>query len=157
MQPTCIKTALLSALVDNELDGKKKDELLAHVDNCLACQKELTALKAADRAVKGIPDIEPSTSFNHEFWTKIDQIDQKRADSWYSWVFNRRALVGVGLTAGLAVGLYMGGFYPKHSVPINQEDLFMAENMEFLSDYDVVEHLELLEDWDAINDMKDNT
>ena len=158
MQPTCKKTPLLSALVDNELTGRQKDALLAHMENCPVCQKEIAALKQVDHLVREIPQIEPSTGFNHQFWTRAEQADRKKAGAWHAWLFNWRSMATAGLSAGLAVGLYLGIFYHgNNDVPINQEDLFMAENLEFLSDYEVLNHLELLEYWDAINAMKDHT
>ena len=158
MQTKCKKTSLLSALMDNELTGKPQDDLRAHVAQCVVCQTEMIALKTVDGAVKEISQIDPSPGFNHQFWSKIDEVHEKKAHPWGIWVLNWRSMVAAGLTAGLAIGLYMGIFYPgKNTIHVNQEDLFMAENLEFLSDYEVLQHLDLLEDWDAVNEMKDRT
>ena len=120
----------------------------------------MDALCQADRAVKQINEIAPSTGFNHRFWEKIEAIDakQEKRKFRHSWILSWRPLVSAGLAAGIAAGLYLGFFDAENDeIKITRDDLFMAENLEMLSDYEMFRHLDLLEDWEAINEIKDRT
>ena len=44
--------------------------------------------------------------------------------------------------------------YSHQGGKITPEEVFIAENMELLQDYDMIDQLDMLEQWKAIDNMK---
>ena len=45
----------------------------------------------------------------------------------------------------------------RNGQPVEREEVFMAEHIELLNEFELIQHLILLEDWETIKDMKENT
>ncbi|MEO0142474.1 MAG: anti-sigma factor [candidate division WOR-3 bacterium] len=62
---------LLSAYLDNELEGKDRRMLEAHLQVCTECKKEIERLRGVDEILKGQVIEEPSTDFVYNLNKKI--------------------------------------------------------------------------------------
>jgi hypothetical protein len=100
--------------------------------------------------------MEPSADFDRTFWRRIDELEEPgvRSDRFLFQIFGRWPALAAGLTAaGLAFLLIFTG----RGGDLTPEEVFIAQNMEFLQEYDMIEYLDILEQWDALESMKEST
>lgn len=154
MRKPCPNEILLSALMDGELSRDEAAAVRRHLDHCDTCRNQLAALTATDSMIQGMASIEPSPDFERLFWQKVARWEARRERRWWTrfWQPVWRPALAVCLTAGLVVAaIYAIG--PDRQV--SPADRFMADNIDFLNDYDVIQDLEILENWDALEAMKE--
>lgn len=149
MTSPCRQEQLLSAYLDGELPDAQADELKMHLAECPDCRRALEAFGRSDTLIRDLPSLEPSAQFDRTFWEKIETLESgSRYRLWAVYLFRgwRPLWVGAIATLAVAVMIYFGG-----RSPLSPEEVFIAEHMEFLKDYDVIGQLELLEHLDAID------
>ncbi|HVM54953.1 MAG TPA: zf-HC2 domain-containing protein [Acidimicrobiales bacterium] len=88
---------LLSALVDGELDVRDAEAVRVHVAGCAACRLELEEVRAARRAVRLLPAVEPPPAFLAELVAAPDVVALAPR--------RRRAAVLVNAAGSVAAGL----------------------------------------------------
>ena len=71
----------LSAYKDGELDGNLSEKVSLHLQNCVACRKELAELERVDSLVKGMPKLEIDESFFSQLIAGISTKQQDRLES----------------------------------------------------------------------------
>ncbi len=71
----------LSAYKDGELDGNLSEKVSLHLQNCVACRKELAELERVDSLVKGMPKLEIDESFFSQLIAGISTKQQDRPES----------------------------------------------------------------------------
>ncbi|MBU4318291.1 MAG: zf-HC2 domain-containing protein [Proteobacteria bacterium] len=156
----CIKEEDLSAFTDGELSGPKIQRVEEHLENCLECREKLAEMKASDGLFRSFAEVEPSADFDRSFWKKVRELDDTRGKArWFRlpWGLPRPVLAS-GFAAGFAVLLVFALVFNKEAgQPVEKEEVFMAEHMELLNEFELIQHLDLLEDWETIKDMKENT
>ena len=151
----CKAPRLLSAFLDGELDIAEADAVKRHLEGCVSCRQYLEALARSDGLVRKMPGLEPSAEFNRTFWQKVDQLEARpvrrfRIGNLFSgW----RPLLAGGV-AGLVAALFIAHGPPKALTP---EEMFIAENIEFLEDFELIRHLDMLESWEALEIMKEQS
>lgn len=150
----CDVEKLLSAFMDGELSEKEVQHVTAHLESCAACRDQLAQLSAADDLIQGLETIEPSADFDRTFWSKVDKLEARRQNRWWMGFLrpNWRPALATGLAAGLVVGVY---FFTNLDQGVSPEDRFVAENVEFLNDYELIRDLEILENWEALEAMEE--
>jgi hypothetical protein len=89
----------LSALLDGELTAAEAAEVRAHVDTCAECATELDDVRAARRAVRELPAVEPPATFLAELLAGDAVVPLGRRSARVPAVAN----IGVAVLAGLAV------------------------------------------------------
>jgi anti-sigma factor RsiW len=154
MVDSCSDESVLSAYLDNALGADEASWVAAHVQACPRCRRVLEGLRGADEAVRQLPAPEPSAEFERAFWNQVTTLEQKRAGpSWLkAWLGAWRPLTAAATAMLLAAGAYMTLHHRNQGR--SAEEVFIAENAEFLNDYDLICHLELLEAWDELNNME---
>lgn len=153
MSNPCPKEPLFSAYLDSELTDTQADELRKHLADCPGCRRVLESLGHADTLIRDLPPLSPSAAFDRTFWEKIETLEREsRYRLWARHIFTgwRPIWAGAIMAMVVAVLVYYGG-----NDPLSPEDVFIAEHMELLEDYDVIGQLEMLEQLDATEMMKD--
>lgn len=159
MKNLCIREPVLWAFLDNELPDSQALDVHRHLGTCSDCLKKLQDMKETYDLLENFPEVEPSSAFDRTFWQKIaDEGAHQKARNWKGFFpFSWRPVLTAGLAASMAVGLFFGIFQYRSHQSFSQEDIFMAENIELLSDYDLIRHLDLLEYWETIDGIEDHT
>ena len=154
MKDTCIKDHDLSAYLDQALTGQEVAALRAHLARCRACQQRLDALIQIDEAVRSLPGITPSADFDGAFWSKVGRIQTTptRLEQIKTFFAGWRPLLAASVAAML-IAATLVVFRHDPQAPTAGE-IFMAENMNLLNDFELIQNLDLLEDWEAIQEMK---
>ena len=156
MSQICRNGALLSAFLDGELDNAQMQQILKHLDSCSPCRERLAALVATDKMIQEADGIEPSADFERKFWRNVSELEQRQATfALKQWLQpGWRPAIAISLAAGIAFGIMMLTG-PKQDVSL--EEMFLADNIEFLEDYDIIRNLDILKNWDALEAMKERS
>ncbi len=154
MNNPCNQSKLLSVYLDGELSQVQSEALKAHLDVCPTCRRTLATLRDNDALIRDLPALEPSTDFDRTFWKKIDALEDEIRRPWLQHLFRGWRPVWAGAMAGLVVAVMI---YFKSADPMTPEEVFIAEHMEFLEEYDLIGQLEMLEHLEAIDAMKELT
>lgn len=153
MRNPCRQEPLLGSYLDGELTEDQTAALRMHIADCSGCRRTLEGLRQTDALVRDLPLLEPSKGFDRTFWEKIEALENKnRFRMWARNLFKGWRPVWAGAVAGLAVAvmIYVGG-----TDPLNPEEVYIAQHMEFLEDYDLIGRLDMLELFDATDAMKE--
>ncbi len=156
---------LIPLYLDQVLDSKENQLVAKHLTTCLACQKELNAIKRTWNLLEKWPDIKPSSTYVSEFWTKLssDAPWYKRVLDKFKQVFVKEGLAPVLVT--VCIILVVGVVIKKTSVVVpeseqamvslNPSELEMIENVELAENYDIVQDIDFLQDLDVIENCDD--
>jgi len=105
----------LSAYLDQELAGPKREELVAHLNHCEACRLVEQELRELDLSIGRLEDIEPVMGFTARVMADISESKQNSFTSpslVYALVFSFFLLVGI-LLAGLLMDPGTGPDYAE--------------------------------------------
>lgn len=155
MQNICGNNGLLSAYLDNELGDIERLQVSAHLETCAKCRKQLAALQAADAMILDSDTIEPSTTFERRFWGKVSALERRKQPTWKHWLQpGWRPAMAVGLTAGIVISaLILAG----HRNAPSLEEMIISENIELLTEYELIRHLDILENLDGLEAMQEHS
>ncbi|MGD9008837.1 MAG: zf-HC2 domain-containing protein [Desulfobacteraceae bacterium] len=155
MKKICGNDGLLSAYLDNELSDAERLQISGHLETCAKCRNQLAALQAADAMIRDADAIEPSATFDRSFWDKVASQERRKQPAWKQWLQpGWRPAMAVGLTAGIVMGLLI--FADNRKAP-SLEEMIISENIELLTEYDLIRHLDILENLDALEAMKERS
>lgn len=153
MSNPCQQATLLSAYLDGELSEAQTVEVKAHLADCPDCRRTVDTMRHTDTMIRDLAPLEPSAAFDRSFWTKVDAHDAKsRSRPWTRYLFGGWRPAWTGAMAGLAVAVLI---YFNAADPLSPEEVFIAEHMEFLEEYDLIGQLEMLEHLEATDAMKE--
>ncbi|MGD9367756.1 MAG: zf-HC2 domain-containing protein [Desulfobacteraceae bacterium] len=154
MTSPCKEEVLLSAYLDGELPGPQSDAVARHLESCPRCRQTLASLKHTDEMVRGLPPLEPSARFDRTFWQQVGTLEKRQKRyAWLRYLFSGwRPVLAGGLAGIVAVVIYISG-----NKALSPEEMFIAEHMELLEDFDMIGNLEMLEHWESIEAMRDQT
>jgi len=155
MSNPCQRSEQLSAYLDGALPQSQSDDVKAHLETCPECRKALEAFRSTDRLIRNLPALEPSADFDRTFWRKVDAMGKEgQPTTWFRQMLSGWRPVWAGALAGLAVAVVT---YFNTADPLTPEEVFIAEHMELLEEYDLIGQLEMLEHLDAFDAMKELT
>jgi anti-sigma factor RsiW len=155
---SCPKEEILSAFADQALSQARINQIRRHLQICPVCRNKLTALtqefQQMDAMICSLPEMDPSPGFDAVFWNKVAQVENQRGDlKWLKWFFcGWRPVFAAGVTAVLVTALWIVSSEYQTPTP---EEIFIADHMEMLGEFEIIERLDLLENWDAIQAMKE--
>jgi anti-sigma factor RsiW len=152
MQSNCRFEKYISPYIDGELGPQQTADIRVHLNSCTVCHALYRKYAGADERLRSLESIPVSSEFDRAFWRKADQQDQRRRRFGLGWGF--RPALAAAATLLLVAGLL---FLPSDTrkAGLSAEQVVIAENLDFFSDYEVVRHLDLLENWDEINEPAD--
>ena len=150
----CKDESLISALIDGELPQGLEEAICRHMEDCPKCRQRFEDLNKTDEMIRDMETMEPSADFERTFWRKVDALeDHKKVSSrLISLLTGRRPLLVAGAIAAFMAIFFI---YTVHHGRLTSEEIFIAQNMELLQDYDLIENLEMLEQWDIIEAMEE--
>jgi anti-sigma factor RsiW len=155
MKKICGNDGLLSAYLDNELGDAVRLQVSSHLETCAECRNQLAALQAADAMIRDSDAVEPSATFERSFWGKVSALERRKNPAWKQWLQpGWRPAVAVGLTAGIVMGLLI---LTGNGKAPSLEEMIISENIELLTEYDLIRHLDILENLDALEAMKERS
>lgn len=155
MKNICGNNGLLCAYLDNELDDAERLQISGHLETCAECRNQLAALQAADAMIRDADAIEPSTTFERSFWGKVSALEHRKKPAWKQWLQpGWRPAMAVGMTAGIVMGLLI--LVDTGKAP-SLEEMIISENIELLTEYELIRHLDILENLDALEAMKEQS
>jgi anti-sigma factor RsiW len=155
MKKICGNDGLLSAFLDNELGDDERRRVSDHLERCAQCRSQLAALQAADALIRDCDPIEPSAGFERSFRDKVSVLERRRQPAWKRWLQPAwRPAMAVGLTAGIVMGVLI--FTGNGKAP-SLEEMIISENIELLTEYDLIRHLEILENLEALEAMREQS
>jgi hypothetical protein len=115
----------------------------------------LAALQAADAMVRDCDTVEPSARFERSFRDKISALERRKKPAWKQWLQpGWRPAMAAGLTAGIVMGALI---LADHRKAPSLEEMIISENIELLTEYDLIRHLDILENLDALEAMKEQS
>ena len=147
---------MLSALLDRELSSTNEDAVRRHLETCLLCQKRVEALQRTDESIQSMAQIEPSADFDRTFWRRIDELEEQetRGTRIFFRICSRWPALAIGLIAVCLASLLI--YTGRVGENLTPEEVFIAQNMELLQDYNMIEHLDMLEQWDVLENMNES-
>jgi hypothetical protein len=107
----------LSSYLDNQLSGKTRNIIEAHLKDCKTCSEELARLKLVSERIKAWESPGPGADFELKVRNKIVQWELERGE-----VKMKRKLLPILIPSGVLVGvlvfvfvglLYRGGYYDQ--------------------------------------------
>lgn len=155
MKKICGNDGLLSAYLDNELLDTERLHVSKHLETCAKCRKQLAALQSADAMIRDSGDIMPSATFEQNFWGKVSALERQKQPAWKQWLQpGWRPAMAVGLTACIVMGALI--LTSSRKAP-SLEEMIISENIELLTEYELIRHLDILENLDALEAMKEQS
>lgn len=126
------------AYVDGRLKERERLEVEKHLAACAACRLRVKEFRAVSGLLEELPVIEPSEAFDLRVHARVAAEPTKQ--SWRAWfaLSPRVAFAAsVLLLATMWIGMHSG---PSQS-PIDQADIPVLENLDVLSNFDVLTEL----------------
>lgn len=157
MNKRCPKEQELSAYMDQALSHHGMARVRRHVENCAVCRDKVAALQQADEMIRLLPEFSPSAGFDTTFWSKVAWVDADRRKTFWPFSWMERFLLGWRpvLAAGLTAGVVAGFFLCIRPDPRPSfEEVFISDNLELFSEFELIEHLDLFENWKAIQSLE---
>ena len=102
----------LGAYLQQKLSSDELATIKQHVGECLICAHELENLRQADIALSHYPSIEPSRSFDARLFARLDELEIKSREKWFSWG---------RIMAGRPLCLESSGFDDDHSGHLDRD------------------------------------
>jgi len=102
----------LGAYLQQRLSADELASIKQHLGRCTICAHELDNLEQVDIALSHYPSIEPSLSFDARLFARLDELEIKNREKWFSWgrirLVDRYAwslVVLMIITAGIWIGI----------------------------------------------------
>lgn len=151
----CKEPYWLDLMVDGELSHQEAELVDGHLRNCPVCRQRLRQLQQADDFVRRLPEITPSAGFDRTFWQKVESLEDRKRHrgSWRHLFTGWRPILAAGM-AGLAAFVIIAIGHQSSSTP---EETFIAENIEFFDDFEVINNLDMLESWEVLEAMEERS
>ena len=116
----------LSALLDNELENKKRQEIEQHLAECSGCKREMKLLTQTWNALEVWEKIEPLDNFEARFWQRVREKELRQP------IFQRLLKIALPAPAMaliiIAIGL-LGGIYLGNILYLNETKVSTDESL----------------------------
>lgn len=145
----------LTAFVDQELPAARRAEVAQHLPGCAECRATETLLRGAVAQLSYLPEVPFSPALRRAVLTKVE--GPQTLGEHLGALLRRSPLLApaVGAAAAAALVAVVVGA-PRHPEPrLDEPDsLYLAQNMEMLSDYEVV-GLDQVDDLDVVAHLRE--
>jgi type VI protein secretion system component VasK len=140
--------------LDSDLSEEQRSLIQAHLNTCIACQKETRQLEASWQALGRWRETEPSPYFKQKFWSRIADLDKNvQSKGWGGW---RVAWIPAGSLAAVLLLILTWILWPSTQ---KNGDLQIASTdqqsrlLEFATTLDLLEHKDLLLEMELLQDL----
>lgn len=145
MKHSCRHNAMLHAYLDGELPEDKSRFVEAHVESCGGCADELRSLQKLKTLLQDAGEIRVSPDYDAVFWKKVRAVEEKRlGNRFWRWIGNWNWRYALAPACALVV-LFAGLSLMRENKTASFAEMGMVDQMDLLSDYDIVNNLDLLE------------
>ncbi len=155
---------LLALFLDGKLEGRRSQELKAHLDKCPACSKELGLLKETWNLLDELKPIAPSPNFKAEFWRRASKGEEAIAAERkpvfvLSGLRPRLVPVFAALTAIFIISIYLAHLstvkdLQQLALMTKNEDIIMLKELDLAEDLEIIQNLRVLENLEAIDSIQ---
>ncbi|PYT81524.1 MAG: hypothetical protein DMG40_08920 [Acidobacteria bacterium] len=123
--------------LDRRLKESERLEVEKHLAGCAACRLRVNGFRAVNGLLDELPTIEPSPAFDLRVHARVAAEPMKH--SWRAWFPSPRVAI---VAAALVVATVWVSTRPTNTQPqIAQDDIPVLENMDVLSNFDVLTEL----------------
>ena len=123
--------------VDGRLKESERLEVEKHLATCAACRLRVNEFRAVSSLLDELPVIEPSPAFDLRVHARVAALPVKR--SWWA-AFLPAPRVAIAASA-LVLATVWVGTRPNPAPQIAQEDIPVLENLDVLSNFDLLTEL----------------
>ena len=123
--------------VDGRLKESERLEVEKHLDTCAACRLRVKEFRAVSSLLDELPVIEPSPAFDLRVHARVAALPVKQ--SWWA-AFLPAPRVAIA-AATLVMATVWVGTRPNSPPQIAQDDIPVLENLDVLSNFDVLTEL----------------
>jgi anti-sigma factor RsiW len=124
--------------VDGRLKESERLEVEKHLAACAACRLRVNEFRAVSGLLDELPMIEPSRAFDLRVHARVAAEPVKQ--SWWAW-FTPSPRVAFAASMLLLASIWLGTHSNNSQPQIAQEDIPILENLDVLSDFDVLTEL----------------
>jgi hypothetical protein len=89
-------TILLSGYLDGELDGRDRENLTRHLEQCALCRAELSKLKETKEVLENMTIQKPKDEVWNTYWSSVYNRLERRA-GWIFFSLGMILLVSIGI------------------------------------------------------------
>jgi len=122
--------------VDGRLRESERLEVEKHLAGCAACRLRVNEFRAVSSLLDELPVIEPSPAFDLRVHARVAAVPVKQ--SWWTWFPAPRVALAAAV---LALATVWVGTRPNNPPQIAQDDIPVLENLDVLSNFDVLTEL----------------
>lgn len=145
MKHSCRHSAMLHSYLDGELPEDQGQFVETHVESCGVCANELRSLQKLKVLLQDDREIRVSPDYDAVFWKKVRAVEEKRlGNRLWRWVGNWNWRYALAPACALVV-LFAGLTLMRENGSAPFAEMGMVDQMDLLSDYDIVDNLDLLE------------
>jgi len=123
--------------VDGRLKESERLEVEKHLAGCAACRLRVNEFRAVSSLLDELPVIEPSPAFDLRVHARVAAEPVKQ--SWWAW-FLPAPRVAIAAAMLLLATVWVGT-RPNPAPQIPQDDMAVLENLDVLSNFDVLTEL----------------
>lgn len=123
--------------VDGRLKESERLEVEKHLASCPACRLRVTEFRAVSSLLDELPVIEPSPAFDLRVHARVAALPVKQS-WWASFMPAPRVAIAAAM---LLLATVWVGTRPNPQPQIAQEDVPVLENLDMLSNFDVLTEL----------------
>ena len=124
--------------VDGRLKESERLEVENHLAVCAACRLRVNEFRAVSGLLDELPMIEPSQAFDLRVHARVAAEPVKQ--SWWAW-FTPSPRVAFAASMLLLASIWLGTHSNNNQPQIAQEDIPVLENLDVLSDFDILTEL----------------
>ena len=124
--------------VDGRLKESERLEVEKHLTACPACRLRVNEFRAVSSLLDELPVIEPSPAFDLRVHARVAALPVKQ--SWWAWIMPAPR-VAIAAEMLLLAAVLVGKYSPPNQPPVAPDDIAVLENMDVLSNFDVLTEL----------------
>ena len=126
------------AYVDGRLKESERLEVEKHLATCAACRLRVNEFRAVSSLLDELPVIEPSAAFDLRVHARVAAIPVKQ--SWWA-AFLPAPRVAIAAAMLLLATVWVGTHSTPNQTPVPPDDMAVLENLDVLSNFDVLTEL----------------
>jgi anti-sigma factor RsiW len=123
--------------VDGRLKESERLEVEKHLAACSGCRLRVNEFRAVSSLLDELPVIEPSPAFDLRVQARVAAEPVKQ--SWWAWFPAPRVAIAAAML--LLATVWVGTHSTPNQTPVPPDDMAVLENLDVLSNFDVLTEL----------------